>query len=114
MPPVARIDYVELWHSSTAPMKTFYAKAFGWTFIDYGPDYAAFADVRDAGGVSAQPKRFEPLVILYADDLEAARKGVLDAGGEILGADHAFPGGRRFHFRDPGGNELAVWTKVES
>jgi predicted enzyme related to lactoylglutathione lyase len=112
MPPIARVDYVELWGPSTAPMKAFYAKAFGWAFTDYGPDYAAFADVRDSGGVLARKERFEPLVILYADDLEAARAGVKAAGGEILGADHEFPGGRRFHFRDPAGNEMAVWTKV--
>lgn len=114
MAPVARVDYVELWCAGAEPMKRFYSSAFGWTFTDYGPDYTAFADVRDSGGVHAKPQRFEPLVILYADDLEAARSGVLAAGGEILGADHEFPGGRRFHFRDPGGNELAVWTKVES
>jgi predicted enzyme related to lactoylglutathione lyase len=113
MAPVARVDYVELWCTRTDPMKAFYGKAFGWAFTDYGPEYAAFADVRDAGGVNAGPKRFEPLVILYTDDLEAARKGVIDAGGTIVGEDHEFPGGRRFHFRDPGGNELAVWAKVD-
>jgi predicted enzyme related to lactoylglutathione lyase len=114
MPPVARVDYVELWAESTAPMKAFYTKAFGWSFTDYGPSYAAFSDGdgREAGGVSAHEARFAPRPILYAHDLEAARRGVLEAGGEILGPDVEFPGGRRFHFRDPGGNELAVWTKV--
>jgi predicted enzyme related to lactoylglutathione lyase len=114
MPAVARVDYVELWSDSTAPMKAFYETAFGWTFTDYGPDYAGFSDGRgrEAGGVSAGGPRFEPRPILYADDLEAAREGVLKAGGEILGEDVEFPGGRRFHFRDPAGNELAVWTKA--
>lgn len=111
---VARVDYIELWADSTTPMKAFYAKAFGWSFTDYGPGYAGFTDGRgqEAGGVNANGPRFEPRAILYAEDLEAARRGVLDAGGELLGADVEFPGGRRFHFRDPAGNELAVWTKA--
>lgn len=112
MPPIAHVDYVELWSKSTEPMKAFYGKAFGWSFTDFGPDYAEFKDVRASGGFSAGGKKFKPLVILYADDLEAARAGVLAAGGEILGPDHEFPGGKRFHFKDPAGNELAVWTKV--
>jgi predicted enzyme related to lactoylglutathione lyase len=110
--PTARVDYVELWSPSTEPMKTFYSKAFGWSFTDFGPDYAAFTDVRESGGVWAREERFAPIVILYADDLDAARAGVKSAGGEILGPDLEFPGGRRFHFRDPAGNELAVWTKA--
>ena len=114
---VARMDYIELWGPETGPMKAFYETAFGWRFTDSGPDYAAFTDGTregDAGGINAMTLgRVEPLAVLYAEDLEAARASVLTAGGEILGEDHEFPGGRRFHFRDPGGNELAVWTKVE-
>jgi predicted enzyme related to lactoylglutathione lyase len=115
MPTTARIDYVELWAPSAEPMKGFYGKAFGWTFTDYGPGYAAFTDGRDgeAGGINATGEpRFAPLVILYADDLDAARASVTAAGGEILGPDLEFPGGRRFNFRDPAGNVLAVWTKA--
>ncbi len=112
MPPIARVDYVELWSESTESMKAFYGEAFGWTFTDFGPDYTEFQDVRAAGGFTATEKKFKPLVILYAEDLDAARAGVLAAGGEILGPDHEFPGGRRFHFKDPAGNELAVWTKT--
>lgn len=111
MPPIARVDYVELSAKTLEPMKAFYGKAFGWSFTDYGPEYAEFTDVRASGGIHVARKKTSPLVILYADDIEAARAGVLAAGGEILGPDHIFPGGKRFHFRDPAGNELAVWTK---
>jgi len=114
MPSIARVDYVELWAEATEPMKAFYESAFGWNFTAYGDTYSGFSDgfkEGEAGGVNANGPRVTPLVILYADDLDAARQGVVDAGGELIGPDHDFPGGKRFHFRDPGGNELAVWTK---
>lgn len=118
MASIARVDYVELWAEAVGPMKDFYEAAFGWKFTLYGDDYAGFSDgVKDgeAGGVNAStPERAEPTIILYADDLEAARAGVLKAGGEIVGPDIEFPGGKRFHFRDPAGNELAVWTKAKA
>jgi predicted enzyme related to lactoylglutathione lyase len=65
------------------------------------------------GGMRVESERKPPLPILYADDLDATRAAVVAAGGRVLGADHEFPGGRRFHFVDPDGNELAVWTKFE-
>jgi predicted enzyme related to lactoylglutathione lyase len=113
MASIARVDYVELCHSETGALKDFYGKAFGWTFTDYGPQYAAFHDGREgeAGGFNATGAKAAPLVVLYADDLDAARQGVLDAGGEVI-SEHDFPGGKRFHFRDPAGNELAVATAV--
>lgn len=113
MPAKAHIDYTELSITDSANAKAFYAAAFGWTFQDWGPDYIAFNDgKRDAGGMRVEPARKEPLVILYADDLDAVRTQVVAAGGKLLGPELAFPGGRRFHFVDPAGNELAVWTKV--
>lgn len=112
----ARIDYVEL-PSATAHELTraFYAKAFGWTFTDFGPTYAATTNgVTDLGlqgdpadGLSA------PLAVIRTDDVEAAFDAVSKAGGVIAKPIFGFPGGRRFHFIDPGGNELAVWQSVE-
>lgn len=108
----AKVDYVELCASSNEAAKAFYGKAFGWTFTDYGPDYVGFNDgAKESGGFQCDGTKFTPLPILYSDDLEATRQQVLAAGGQINGPDYEFPGGRRFHFTDPFGNELAVWTK---
>lgn len=108
-----KIDYVELPARDLAAMKAFYGAAFGWTFQDYGSDYVAFSNAGLEGGfapVDTDPPRGGAMVILYADDLDAAEAAVTGAGGAIV-ARHAFPGGRRFQFTDPSGNELAVWTK---
>ena len=109
----ARIDYVEL-PSLTAHELTraFYGKAFGWRFISYGPDYAGTEDQNTNIGLNGAPEDAlaAPLPVIRVDDLEAALEAVTDAGGVIAQAIFAFPGGRRFHFIDPGGNELAVWS----
>lgn len=109
-----RIDYVEFNVADIAASKAFYGKAFGWRFTDYGPQYCEFDDGRLKGGFTTfePPKPGGPLVILYADDLEAALAAVEAAGGGIVRPITAFPGGRRFHFSDPDGYELAVWTKA--
>jgi len=108
-----RIDYVEFNVSNIEASKAFYGKAFGWSFTDYGPQYCEFDDGRLKGGFTTlgTPRPGGPLVILYADDLEAALSSVEDAGGTIVKPITGFPGGRRFHFSDPDGYELAVWTK---
>ena len=90
--------------------KAFYAQAFGWSFQDYGPAYAAFSEGLD-GGFTPDAMTPKPLPILYASDLEAMQAKVEAAGGAITHAIFAFLGGRRFHFRDPSGNELAVWSE---
>jgi len=107
-----RIDYVEFAAKDLAAFKKFYGAAFGWTFQDWGPDYVSFEGAGIDGGVRGgeTPVAGTTTVILYADDLDAAEKSVVRAGGAVT-ARHEFPGGRRFHFRDPTGNELAVWTK---
>ncbi len=107
-----QIDYVELNTGDIAAMKAFYGAAFGWSFTDYGPAYCEFSDGRMKGGFNATepPHTGGPLVILFADDLEGCLDAVLNAGGEIARPITAFPGGRRFHFRDPSGHELAVWS----
>jgi len=110
-----KIDYVELPGGSDLPaVKTFYQSAFGWSFIDYGPTYAAFEQGGMDGGFDADPASGlkKPLVVLFASDLEAMEAKVKAAGGTISVPIFAFPGGRRFHFTDPAGNELAVFTEA--
>ena len=116
MPTHNQIDLVEFPASdenALAGARAFYEKAFDWKFTDYG----AYLDTRDSGtvaGINAVPDEYHqkmPLVVLYVDDLEAARTRVTDAGGTLLHDIYSFPGGRRFHFADPAGNELAVWSE---
>ncbi len=105
------IDYVEFPGADLGDVKAFYAQAFGWKFIDYGPEYAAFEKVGIDGGFQAQDVTAKPLVILYSNHLEASLEAVKAAGGTISKDIFNFPGGRRFHFTDPSGNELAVWSE---
>src|SRR5262245_13134343 len=101
-----KIDYVELPGGPLPEVKAFYGKAFGWTFTDYGPTYAAFNEGLD-GGFDGDPAEAikTPLVVLFAKDLEALEAKVRAAGGTITKPIFSFPGGRRFHFKDPAGNE---------
>jgi predicted enzyme related to lactoylglutathione lyase len=109
-----RIDYVEL-PSATAHELTraFYAKAFGWEFANYGPTYSATTNGVTDVGLQGDPSEAlsAPLPVIRADDLDAVFEAVTEAGGVIAKPIFAFPGGRRFHFIDPGGNELAVWSE---
>ena len=102
-----RLDYIEFATRDVAAVAKFYAAAFGWKFTDYGPDYTSFEDGRLQGGFTVEGRL--PLVVLYASDLAACEKRVRAAGGTIAKPIFDFPGGRRFHFTDPSGNELAVW-----
>jgi uncharacterized protein len=108
-----RIDYIEMNVADIARSKAFYGTAFGWTFKDYGPGYCEFADGRLTGGftTAGTPKPGGPLVVLYADDLPDIQGRVEAAGGRISTPTFDFPGGQRFHFLDPDGYELAVWTR---
>jgi len=107
-----RIDYIEFRATDLAAIKSFYGEAFGWKFTDYGPDYTSFEDGRLTGGFHAADKveKGGVLVVLFAVDLEATESRVRAAGGTIVKEIFSFPGGRRFHFADPSGNELAVWS----
>jgi uncharacterized protein len=107
-----RIDYIEFPVTDLAAAKRFYAAVCAWTFEDYGPEYASFHDGRLSGGfrLEARVAPGGPLVVLYASDLAAVEALVKRAGGRIVRETFAFPGGRRFHFTDPSGNELAVWS----
>ncbi|AXC50976.1 VOC family protein [Paracoccus suum] len=104
-----KIDYVEFTTPDMPRTKDFLARAFGWDFNDYGPEYQELRDAGIDGGIAAGPTT-APLVILKAHDLEAAEADVTAAGGVITRPIYAFPGGRRFHFREPGGSEMAVWA----
>jgi predicted enzyme related to lactoylglutathione lyase len=108
----SKISYVEMPGTDLPATKAFYEGAFGWSFTDYGPTYAGFNEGLD-GGFQADPAEVpaKPLVILFAKDLEAMEAKVRAAGGVIVKPIFSFPGGRRFHFRDPSGNELAVFTE---
>lgn len=107
-----KIDNIEFNVADIARSKAFYGEVFGWTFTDYGPTYTEFTDGRLTGGFTTGEavRPGGPLVILYADDLAATQQRVEAAGARISRAVFAFPGGRRFHFLDPDGYELAVWS----
>ena len=109
------IDYIEIAVTDIDAAKAFYSSAFGWSLVDYGPDYAGIqGDGKEVGGLRRDPdvRAGGPLVILYSDDLERSVAAVSEAGGTIVAPIYAFPGGRRFHFADPAGNELAVWSEA--
>ncbi len=113
------LDYVELSVTDLQAARDFYGSAFGWTFTSYGDGYAgirtsAEADGEEAGGLALADEimRGGPLVLLFSDDLDATLAAVRAAGGEIVNGPYEFPGGRRFHFVDPSGNELGVWAEA--
>ncbi|MFH1699432.1 MAG: VOC family protein [Candidatus Zixiibacteriota bacterium] len=107
-----RVDYIEFLATDIEETKRFYSKVFGWKFTDYGPDYTSFNDGRLAGGfsVALEVSSGGPLVVLYSTDLADVKAQVILNGGQIVREIFEFPGGRRFHFTDPAGNELAVWS----
>jgi predicted enzyme related to lactoylglutathione lyase len=108
-----KLDYLEMPGGDLAAVQAFYGSAFGWRFVDYGPTYAAFSEGLD-GGFQADSAEAPaaPLPVIYAQDLEALLAKVTQAGATIVRPIFTFPGGRRFHFRDPAGNELAVWSET--
>lgn len=107
-----RVDYIEFPAQDIVKTKDFYASVFGWKFTDYGPDYTSFEDGRLSGGFTTDMKvtARSPLVVIYSEKLEDTKTKVGSAGGRIVRDIFDFPGGKRFHFTDPNGNELAVWS----
>lgn len=107
-----RVDYIEFRSTDLEATRTFYTRVFGWEFTDYGPEYTSFADGRLSGGFALAPEVASggPLVVVYARELEEVEGRVVEHGGEVTKEIFEFPGGRRFHFTDPSGNELAVWS----
>lgn len=113
-----KINYLEIPATDIARAKTFFSALFGWSFTDYGNDYSAFSGAGIDGGFvrSSQTARSDSggvLIVFYSTDLEDTRKRILQLGGTIIRPEFAFPGGRRFHFGDPNGNEYAVWSDRE-
>ena len=106
------INYVEFKANDLGEIKRFYHQAFGWHFTDYVPTYVSFSDSGLVGGFEKSDERIVngALVILYCDRLESMQDQVVEAGGKIAKEIFSFPGGRRFHFIDPAGNELAMWS----
>ena len=107
---MARLNYLELPVGDVPAMKAFYSAAFGWSFTDFGADYAATMSGDTDIGLNGSPEHSTALLLpaIEVDDLEAAEESVKAAGGEVTLAIFAFPGGRRFHFRDPAGHEIGV------
>ena len=107
---INKIAYIELPATSTNSMKAFYGSLFGWSFQDWGADYTAISDSGVDGGFHAgdEHRTKAPLVIIETDNIPMMEERVKQAGGTITLPTFKFPGGSRFHFTDPGGNELAV------
>lgn len=109
------INYIEFKAHDLEAIKAFYQQAFGWSFTDYGPTYIAFA----ASGVEGWFEQTDDtivngaLVVLYHQDLLQSKANIIQAGGTISQDIFSFPGGQRFHFVDPSGNELAVWSDTD-
>ena len=111
-----KINYVEFPARNLEATKAFFSKSFGWLFQDYGPEYTSFSNAGIAGGffkaeLSAKTDNGSALIVLYSTDLEGTFTKVMDAGGAIVKEIFSFPGGRRFHFTEPSGNEFAVWSE---
>lgn len=116
MPGHGTINYVELPSRDLAATRRFFEQAFGWRFVEYGPEYLAIEGAGLDGGfyassLAARSEAGSALVVLYSDALEQTLAGVVEAGGEVIKPIFEFPGGRRFHFLVPGGSEFAVWSE---
>jgi predicted enzyme related to lactoylglutathione lyase len=114
-----KINYLEFPARDIGATKEFFSKVFDWSFVDYGPEYSAFSNAGIEGGfyksgLSASTVNGSALVVFYSGDLEQTQNKIMDAGGLIVKPVFEFPGGRRFHFSDPNGNEYAVWSEASS
>ena len=115
MPQHEKLNYVEFAAKDLEKTKAFFHDVFGWEFTDYGPDYTAFSDgVMDGGFYKADMANSSrvggALLVFYSDDIQATLKKVVNAGGSVTKPIFDFPGGTRFHFTEPSGNEMAVWA----
>jgi predicted enzyme related to lactoylglutathione lyase len=113
-----KINYVEFPSKDMATTKTFFTSVFGWEFTDYGPEYTAFSNAGLDGGfykadLNASSTNGGALIVFYSQALEETQVKITNAGGSIIKPIFSFPGGRRFHFADPNGNEYAVWSDRE-
>ncbi|MDX1490991.1 MAG: VOC family protein [Pseudohongiellaceae bacterium] len=118
MKETGKINYIELPSADLTATKTFFTSTFGWSFTHYGPDYLTIANAGIDGGfyksnVSATTENGSVLVVLFSANLEETLGKIKLSGGKIIKDIFSFPGGRRFHFSDPNGNEYAVWSDVK-
>ena len=112
-----KLNYVEFPAKDLGATKAFFEAAFSWAFTDYGPDYTAFSGQGLDGGfyksdLNSTIAKGSALLVFYSGNLEETLNTVKHAGGEVIKAVFSFPGGRRFHFVEPSGNEFAVWSEV--
>ncbi len=112
-----KINYVEFPAKDMEATRAFFTTVFGWSFVEYGPDYMAFSNAGIDGGffksdLCASTSHGGALIVFYSNDMEHTQAKIEKAGGSIIKPVFSFPGGRRFHFGDPNGNEYAVWSDV--
>ncbi|MEN8171027.1 MAG: VOC family protein [Pseudomonadota bacterium] len=118
MPEHEKINYVEFPSTDLDATRTFFSAVFGWSFTDYGPEYSAFSDQGINGGfyqsdrIASSEANGGALIVFYSNNLEHTQSKIESAGGSILKPIFSFPGGRRFHFSEPNGNEYAVWSDI--
>jgi len=114
-----KVNYLEFPASDLEATKIFFETVFGWSFIDFGPDYTTFSEASVDGGfyraeLASKTAKGGALVVFYSEKLEATQAKIKAAGGLILKTIFDFPGGRRFHFCEPSGNEFAVWSDLQA
>ena len=112
-----KINYIEFPAKDIEATKSFFTKVFSWSFVDYGPDYTAFSNAGIDGGffksdLKVSTDNGSALIVFYSKALEETQSKIEAAGGSIIKPIFSFPGGRRFHFGDPNGNEFAVWSDI--
>ena len=118
IPEHEKINYVEFPAKDLEATKSFFKTAFGWSFTDYGPEYSAFSNQGLEGGffksdLVATTEHGSALIVFFSENLEETQSKLESAGGKIVKPIFSFPGGRRFHFSEPSGNEFAVWSEPE-
>jgi hypothetical protein len=114
-----KINYIEFPSKNIETTKDFFTAVFGWSFVDYGPDYTAFSNAGIDGGffksdLTTNTSNGSALIVFYSKDLEQTQTKIVQSGGSINKPIFSFPGGRRFHFNDPIGNEYAVWSDINA
>jgi len=119
VPTNEKLNYVEYPAQDLEATKHFFTRVFAWSFTDYGPEYTSFSDQGLDGGffkanLKSSSANGAALLVFYSDDLEATAQRISNAGGVICKPIFSFPGGRRFHFTEPSGNEFAVWSDIDA
>ncbi len=114
-----KINYVEFPSNNLEETKSFFQSVFGWSFQDYGPEYSAFGNEGIEGGfyksdLHASTNNGSALIVFYSNNINETQSKITEAGGKIIKPTFSFPGGFRFHFTEPSGNEFAVWSETNT